>query len=135
MSTALQQLAAWCSNQPVRLCVLFGSRARGSAMATSDYDLAIRLTDQIAPLERLVWQNAIETLLNTDVSLVFLSEQTDPVLGWEIARDGRLIYEAQPEIWANERARLWHLYNDALPFRRGLAESLRRYAEDIRHAS
>jgi len=34
-----------------------------------------------------------------------------------------------------EQARLWHLYNDALPFRRALAESLRSYAEEVRHGA
>lgn len=63
-----------------------------------------------------------------------LTVDTEPVLGWEIARNGQLIYEAHPGLWAAERDWLRHRYNDALPFRRGLAESLWRYAEEQRHA-
>jgi hypothetical protein len=114
--------------------VLFGSRAGGRARPGSDYDLALRPAGRPEPLQRIAWQAALEALLDADVSLVILSPDTEPVLGWEIARGGVLWYEAQPGLWMQERARLWHAYNDALPFRRGLAESLRRYAEEVRRA-
>jgi predicted nucleotidyltransferase len=105
--------------------VLFGSRARGQARPDSDYDLALKPGHPPAPLDRVAWQVEIENLLGADVSLVLLTPATDPVLGWEIARDGKLLYERHRGLWMAERARLWHLYNDALPFRRALAESLR----------
>jgi hypothetical protein len=73
--------------------------------------------------------------LDANASLVLLTPTTDPVLGWEIARDGKLLYERDRGLWMGEQARLWHLYNDALPFRRALAESLRSYAEEVRHGA
>jgi predicted nucleotidyltransferase len=135
MNQDFSQLKAWCSVQPIDLCVLFGSRAHGKARPDSDYDLAFRTSVTISPIERVNWQVVVENMLNADASIVLLTPQTDPVLGWEIARVGQLIFESQPGVWADQRLRLWHSYNDALPFRRGLAESLRRYAEGIRHAS
>lgn len=129
----LAALAGWCARSGVELCVLFGSRSSGRARETSDYDLAALPAPPA--LRRIEWQADLEDLLGSSVDLVTLSPTTDPVLGWEIARRGRLVYEAQPGLWATQRARLWHGYNDALPFRRGLAESLRRYAEEVRRAS
>ncbi len=129
----LAALRVWCAQHGIQVGALFGSRATGHAHERSDYDLA--LTPAPSPTERLDWQAELEAILDRDVDLVFLSPTTDPVLGWEVARHGRLLYEAQPGCWAAWRARLWHAYNDALPFRRALDESLRRYAIEVRHVS
>ncbi|MCS6883453.1 MAG: nucleotidyltransferase domain-containing protein [Oscillochloridaceae bacterium] len=129
----LAALRAWCAQRGIVVAALFGSRATGRASEQSDYDLA--LTPAPPPAERLDWQAELEAILDRDVDLVFLSPETDPVLGWEIARNGRLLYEARPGDWAAWRARLWHAYNDALPFRRALEESLRRYAEEVRRVT
>lgn len=129
----LAALRAWCARQGIVVAALFGSRATGRARDQSDYDLA--LAPAPPPAERLDWQAELEAILERDADLVFLSPETDPVLGWEIARHGRLLYEARPGDWAAWRARLWHAYNDALPFRRALEESLRRYAEEVRRVT
>jgi predicted nucleotidyltransferase len=122
-------LAQWSAREGLDLCVLFGSRASGRARPDSDHDLA--LSPAPTPLRRVAWQVALEDLVGGAVSVIALSAETEPVLGWEIARTGQLIFEARPGLWAAERAKLWHRYNDALPFRRGLAAALRRYAEEV----
>jgi predicted nucleotidyltransferase len=127
------ELAAWCERAGLQLCVLFGSRASEQWRPDSDYDLAALPAP--APLQRLEWQMQLEELLGGEIDLVALSPATEPVLGWEIARSGRLIYEARPGLWAAEQAKRWHSYNDALPFRRALAESLRSYAEEVRRGA
>lgn len=132
---SVESLVAWCNTRDIALCVLFGSRARGTARPESDYDLALKTAHTPAPLDRIAWQVELEDLLDANVSIVLLTPVTDPVLGWEIARDGQLIYERDRGLWMRERARLWHLYNDALPFRRALAESLRRYADEVLRGS
>jgi predicted nucleotidyltransferase len=134
-ASLVESLVAWCRTRNIGLCVLFGSRARGNARPDSDYDLALKPVRAPAPLDRIAWQVELEDLLGANVSLVLLTPATDPVLGWEIARDGRLLYERDRGSWMQERARLWHLYNDALPFRRALAESLRRYADEVLRGS
>lgn len=135
VTPSLKTLVAWCQARNIVLCVLFGSRARDQAHPGSDYDLALKPGLPPAPLDRVAWQTDLESLLDADVSLVLLTPTTDPVLGWEIARDGKLVYERECGSWISERARLWHLYNDALPFRRALAESLRSYAEEVRRGA
>lgn len=125
----------WCIARSIEVCVVFGSRARGSDHPGSDFDLAVKPMAMPAPLERVAWQSQLEQIVDAEVSLVVLTVDTDPVLGWEIARDGKLVYECEEGRWMGERARLWHLYNDALPFRRALDESLRQYAREVLHAS
>jgi hypothetical protein len=54
------------------------------------------------------------------------------VLGMEIVRHGRLIYERELELWLHHRAQLWHAYNDSLPFLRAARQRLREFAEEVR---
>lgn len=70
-----------------------------------------------------------------EVSLVLVSPDLDPVLGFEIVRDGILIYESEAELWLIERSRLWHAYDDSLPFRRALREQLKAFAREAQDGS
>jgi predicted nucleotidyltransferase len=125
----------WCQERPVRLCVLFGSQVSGKARPDSDVDLAVWTARPIPPLERLRWLRELETALSRDVSLVLVSPDLDPVVGLEIVRQGFLVLEEKPGLWMAQRARLWHTYNDSLPFRRAARQRLREFAEEVRHDS
>jgi predicted nucleotidyltransferase len=128
-------LQKWCQQQPIRLCVLFGSQAAGKAHEHSDIDLAVWPTEPVPTPTRLRWLRELETMLNRDVNLVLVSADLDPVLGMEICRHGRLIYEREPELWFHHRLQLWHAYNDSLPFLRAARQHLRQFAEEVRHGS
>lgn len=130
-----ERIIPWCREHGVRLAVLFGSLATGRERPESDIDLAVwpaepgRLPD---PEERLRWIGEVQRLLDRDVSLVVVSPRLDPVLGFEIVRQGRVLYESEANVWAWERLRLWQLYCDSAPFRRLQRENLHAYAEEIR---
>lgn len=51
------------------------------------------------PLTRLRWLRELETALDQDVSLVLASQDLDPVLGFEIMRQGYLVFEDTPGKW------------------------------------
>ena len=127
-----RSVAEWCRERPVRLCVLFGSQAKGKVHPQSDIDLALWPAHPIPSLTRLRWLRELETSLAHRVSLVFVSPDLDPVLGFEIARDGRVLFEAEPGLWTTRRAQLWHAFNDSLPFRRAARQRLHEFAEEIR---
>lgn len=130
-----EKLPPWCRERGLRLCVLFGSRATGRARPGSDVDLAVWPSPPGARpsgREKLDWIGDLTLLLEPDANLVVVTPELDPVLGREISRDGRVLYEAEENLWAWERLRLWQLYNDALPFLRRQKEDLRRYAEEVR---
>jgi predicted nucleotidyltransferase len=125
----------WCRAQPVRLCVLFGSQVTGQATAHSDVDLAIWPAEPLSTSVRLQWVRELEVILNREVSLVIVSADLDPVLGMEISRHGRLIYEQEPELWFHHRLQLWHAYNDSLPFLRATRQRLHKFAKEVQHGS
>ena len=132
LAKIIETVDDWCQQRPVRLCVLFGSQATGRLHPHSDVDLALWPSGSVPPLERLRWVGELEMALVKDVSLVVVSADMDPVVGYEIVRQGRLIFEEQPGLWAVRRAQLWHAYNDSLPFRRAARQRLREFAEEVR---
>ena len=131
----IDKVAAWCNNQPVRLCVLFGSQATGRHRVDSDVDLAIWPEHTPSAKTKLTWLIELEALLIKPVSLVLVSPDLDPVLGFEIVRDGCLVYEHEPERWFKHRSQLWFAYTDSLPFRQAAREKLSQFAEEVRRGS
>lgn len=126
----LTELSNWCDARPVRLCVCFGSQATGRARAASDVDVAIWPRGDVSLRDGLRWIAELEERLATPVSLVIVTPNLNPVLGFEIVRDGRPAYEESPGLWQHRRAQLWHAYNDSLPFRRAAREMLRAFARE-----
>ena len=135
LEKVIQVIANWCRERPVRLCVLFGSQASGQTHTRSDIDLAIWPTEPLSTPTRLRWLGELESLFGKEVSLVLVSADLDPVLGIEIVRHGRLIYEREPGLWPHHRAQLWHAYNDSLPFLRAARQRLHEFAEEVRRGS
>ena len=128
----LAQVSDWCVQRPIRLCVLFGSQATGRPHAHSDVDLAVWPNEPLEFRTELRWIGELSDLVDNEVNLVMVTPRLNPVLGFEIMRDGQVVFEAEPDLWALEAARLWHLYNDSLPFRRAMREQLREFAENVR---
>ena len=93
----------WCARRPVQLCILFGSQAAGRSHPHSDVDLALWPNEPLAAEVKLRWLGELQSHLDSDVSLVFVSSNIDPVLGMEIVRHGVPIFEASPEAWFEKR--------------------------------
>jgi predicted nucleotidyltransferase len=129
------KIAEWCSNQPVKLCVLFGSQATGRQRPDSNVDLALWPSRMPLAQTKLTWLHELETLLDKPVNLALVSADLDPVLGFEIVRDGRLVYEQQSELWFKHRSQLWFAYTDSLPFRRAAKKQMQQFAEEVKHGS
>lgn len=128
----LPVLANWAASQPLRLCVLFGSMATGRTHRRSDMDVAVWPSMPLSLRNELQWAADIESRTGREASIVVVTSATDPVLGFEIVRDGMLAFERSPGLWEGERSRLWHAYNDSAPFRRAARADLRRWCEEVR---
>lgn len=73
---------------PLKLAILFGSRARGGDRPDSDLDLAILPVDPSLPLhDENGLVAALEQATGVPVDLVRI-DQAPPALRWRIARDG-----------------------------------------------
>lgn len=114
---------------------MFGSQATGRTHAASDVDLAVWPAEPTSSLQKLQWVTELQNLLDTDVSLVVVSPDLDPVLGFEIVKNGRLLCQREPELWFKERSRLWHAYNDSLPFRRAAYKRLQQFIKENPYGS
>lgn len=128
-------IQAWCQTHPVKLCILFGSQATGKTHPKSDVDLAIWASQPQLPLTKLIWLGELEEMLGKSVSLVLVSPDTNPVLGMEIVRDGKLVFEQEAGLWIKYRQQLWHNYNDSFLFRWALRNYLDRYVQEIENGS
>lgn len=87
---AYEDIRAFARAREVQRVVLFGSRARGDNAPKSDLDIAFSGGDAAGFEEDL--QERLWSLLEVDV--VNLDEPISDELRSEIARDGKVLYEA-----------------------------------------
>ena len=93
--------SALAGTSSLHLAVLFGSAARGTMRVDSDIDIGILPRDSEMPLaEELDLQLALCRVAGREVDLVRL-DNAGTVLRFQIARDGRALFEAHP--WAHSR--------------------------------
>lgn len=98
----LDALADALRHEPhVQLAVLFGSAAAGRARPSSDLDIGV-LGDEDIVLPRLAV--TLSRLTGRRVEVVSLRD-APPLLRFEIARDGRVLFERAPHLWTDFRAR------------------------------
>jgi predicted nucleotidyltransferase len=86
----------------VRLALLFGSRARGSARPDSDADVAVLEKD----LNLLKLAADLSRAAEVEVDVVSLNDPGYPLLN-AILRDGFLLYEGEKGVEARWRSHAW----------------------------
>ncbi len=112
----------------IRLVYLFGSRARGDAAETSDYDFGVLLGEDADSDYRYILAHELVVLLGTsDVDVVPLREA--PIeLAYNIIAEGRLLFERDLEERVDFEARTISKYCDYLPILRQQREDIIREA-------
>jgi predicted nucleotidyltransferase len=107
-----------------RLVVLFGSAARRSKTAR-DLDLAVVPERPAGLMERGRWLAALEEAVAPQrVDLLVVDDAVSPLARFEVFRDGRCLYEAEPGLFWREQDRAFFLYADSGKFRRAAREML-----------
>ena len=85
-----------CRRHQVRLAVVFGSTVAERRTAQSDLDLAFWLEGRRLEGQDLVLTNALMRVLHrNDVDVVVLNHAS-PLLAWQVASTGRMVYERHP---------------------------------------
>ncbi len=109
-----ERLAPLAIRGDLDLVVLFGSRVKGRAGARSDLDVGIQCRDA-ADLD--VWYRVLAPQLGTDrLDLVDL-RRADPLLAFEIARTGHVLFEREPGRFHEFQARASLRYADTAKLR------------------
>lgn len=110
----------------LELLVLFGSHAKGRARAASDVDLAVRCT-QPADLDAL--HVALAPRLATDrIDLVDL-RRAGPLLAFEVARSGHVLYEQRAGAFREFQSLASRRYCDTAKLRRAQRRAIHVFLE------
>ena len=81
----------------LRYVVLYGSRARGYAGPSSDYDLAVKAGRRLGLVERgLLYTELEECIEGGRLDLLFIDDW-DPIAAWEALARGKLLYTCGEE--------------------------------------
>ena len=108
-------------NPEVKLLWLYGSRANGTACATSDYDIAIAFDSRLeSPVERrlrpelltLDWQHALGVTDHV-ISIVDIGLAPLPLAVNIIGDDSRLLVNKDELRYIREHNRIWGLWSDS----------------------
>jgi predicted nucleotidyltransferase len=117
----------------LKLLILFGSRARGEDKPDSDWDLAISYdeTNRQTGIKEisndyLTYLSILSELFEINRDLIDLIEldRCSPLMKYQVARDGKLIYEKNTGDFLKFRVRAWKEYADTAKFRKIQKDSI-----------
>ena len=100
----------------VDMLVLFGSQAAGTKHKSSDVDIAYLAGKRELSLreESMLAAGLAEAIRGGRIDLVPL-RQASPLLAFQIARDGKLLYAAKKSLFSEFQLRAIRLYNESKP--------------------
>lgn len=100
--------------QGVRALVLFGSRAKGMAHRTSDYDIGVLGGNDSYNVLYMLLEAKIGKLVNIDIVDL---EKAPMELGMHVVRFGRVLFEEKPGIFDRFKEFVMSRYADFAPYR------------------
>ena len=117
MNLPVKKLTELAKEYQINLMILFGSYLTENYNENSDIDLAIQVDDiNLIKTERLKILNQISALFNYhEIDLVLLN-YADPLLKFNIACDGKLIYEKKSGLFNIFKVRAMSEHHDAKKF-------------------
>jgi predicted nucleotidyltransferase len=122
-ATPKARLVRALDREGVRLAVLFGSRAKGTAGPASDWDVGLLVS---TPIDWFAWMAELGSLIGGRVDLVDLS-RAPPLLAHRAVTEGRVLLDRSGHEFASFASLALRKYWDTAKFRRAQEESLRRF--------
>lgn len=123
----------------LKILVLFGSRTKGNIHRKSDWDFAVVYDEEIRKnyIENnaFVWFEVPEKLgnifqINSDIIDLVELDGCSPLLGFHVARDGKLIYEKNSGGFVDFQMKAWKIYADTAKFRKYQRKSIELWLEN-----
>jgi predicted nucleotidyltransferase len=118
-------LAVLANHPEIRIAILFGSLARGSARSDSDLDLAVAAAAPLSASQRTSLVAALAQHVGRPVDLVDLRKAAGVVLREALTR-GRRLRMSDASLLAGLLRRLWLDEADFHPYRRRILEVRRK---------
>jgi len=116
----------------VKLAVLFGSTARGQARPKSDVDLGILLEPYSVDLRFRV-EAELGRSAAREVDVILLDD-APPLLRFEIAREGILLFQRADDLWTDFKVRAMVDWWDWAPTHRMIAAGVAKHLrEQVSH--
>lgn len=110
----------------IKLLILFGSKAAKTAHETSDTDIAVLAGHHLSIKEKSDLSKEIHDAFGYNEDEIDLVEvaSTSPLLRYEIAKNGQLLYGAEFD-FIRFKVLAWKVYCDTAKFRRARTERLK----------
>lgn len=127
------QLQSIAEQYDLRLIVLFGSQVRERTHTGSDADVAIWTERSLSAEERLELWGTLTRLFQAEVDLTTLN-RAEPLLLYQVASTGRLLYESEEWAWENLKSYGYRQYWDSAKFFKDMSRYISRRAEEMHRA-
>jgi predicted nucleotidyltransferase len=114
----------------MRLIIAFGSRARGSAGRSSDWDVAVLEDHELGIEEKISIASAIAKKFDFPEDSLDVVDlwSAPPLLQYRVAQEGKLLHGSKVD-FLRFRVLAWKRYHDTAKFRRARERALgKRYA-------
>lgn len=106
-----QQFDTFIHTYSVNLIILFGSYSQGRQRPTSDFDIALRSSEDIRS-NKLILINELSEIFGKDVDLVIIDKNTDLMLLNEMVTNGMCLYEKVSDSYIEFKIRIIRMYID-----------------------
>jgi predicted nucleotidyltransferase len=100
----------------IELIVLFGSLAEGEPKPLSDVDVAFQVANLDSKKRTQIWGETTDALETDEVDIVYLNEDVPYHLKYEIAWNGRLLYEAREGLFSDFKVLSAAMWFDFKPY-------------------
>ena len=124
------RIAELAAKHKISMVVLFGSQVSGRFHEESDIDIAV-MPERPAKFDSMeLWSDLAQTFHTDRIDIINL-KSSDPLLAWNVARGGKLLFAPSSDDWNLFRIRAMKEYDDVRRFdklrRRALDMALRRW--------
>ncbi len=120
MNMQLRKLRALFRKNGVVLAYLFGSQARGTAVESSDADIAVllpaKLSKEVRFETRLILMEECAKILKKNIDLVVFNDVSSLFFRYAVIQEGILIYECAEDEYVDFESELLGNYFDFQPF-------------------